>query len=79
MTAVALATAADVSNLLTDLTAQLDRLSQDRTELARLSAAALAHAPELTWDAAVPQLVAAYESAVSVSASLAGSSDALIR
>ncbi|MBB6390260.1 glycosyltransferase family 4 protein [Microbacterium thalassium] len=47
-----------------ELTRQLDRLDADREELARLSAAALAHAPELTWDAAAEALVAAYRQAV---------------
>ena len=46
------------------LAAQLDHLAGDRRELARLSANAIAHAPELTWDAAADQLVAAYESAI---------------
>ncbi|GAA1998073.1 glycosyltransferase family 4 protein [Microbacterium ulmi] len=46
------------------LTSQLDLLATDRGELARLSAAALAHAPELTWDAAAEQLVAAYRAAI---------------
>ena len=42
------------------LTAQFDRLAADRTELARLSANALAHADALTWDAAAERLVEAY-------------------
>ncbi|GAA2979975.1 glycosyltransferase involved in cell wall biosynthesis [Microbacterium terrae] len=46
------------------LTAQLDLLAADRGELARLSASALEHAPELTWDAAAVELVRAYETAV---------------
>ena len=42
------------------LTAQLDLLDADRATLGRLSAAAMAHAPELSWAAAAQSLVAAY-------------------
>ena len=42
------------------LTAQLDRLAVDPGALARLSSAAMAHAPELSWAAASRSLVAAY-------------------
>ena len=42
------------------LTAQLDLLDSDRATLRRLSAAAMAHAPELSWAAAAQSLVAAY-------------------
>ncbi len=47
-----------------ELTRQLDRLDADRSELARLSGAALDHAPELTWDAAAEALVDAYAQAI---------------
>jgi len=46
------------------LSAQLDRLESDRGELARLRANALAHAGQLTWDAAAERLVEAYRDAV---------------
>ena len=42
------------------LTAQLDRLAAEPETVARLSAAAMAHAPELSWAAASRSLVAAY-------------------
>jgi glycosyltransferase involved in cell wall biosynthesis len=42
------------------LTAQLDLLDADRATLGRLGAAAMAHAPELSWAAASRNLVAAY-------------------
>ena len=42
------------------LTAQLDRLAGDPAALARLSDAAMSHAPELSWAAASRSLVAAY-------------------
>jgi glycosyltransferase involved in cell wall biosynthesis len=42
------------------LTAQLDLLDADHATLGRLSAAAMAHAPELSWAAASRSLVAAY-------------------
>jgi glycosyltransferase involved in cell wall biosynthesis len=42
------------------LTAQLDLLDADRATLGRLGAAAMAHAPELSWAAASRSLVAAY-------------------
>lgn len=48
------------------LTAQLDRLAGDRGELARLSRAALAHTPDLTWGAAAEQLESAYLRAVAL-------------
>lgn len=43
------------------LTAQLDQLADDPEALARLSSAAMAHAPELSWAAASRSLVRAYE------------------
>ncbi len=46
------------------LTAQLDTLAGDRATLRRLSAGALAHAPELTWDAAADVLISAYEQSI---------------
>ena len=48
------------------LCAHFDRLAADRSELARLSGNALAHAGELTWDAAAESLVQAYRDAVAV-------------
>ncbi len=42
------------------LTAQLDRLAHDPDTLERLRAAAMAHAPELSWAAAAQSLLAAY-------------------
>ena len=42
------------------LTAQLDLLDWDPATLRRLSAAAMAHTPELSWAAAAQSLVAAY-------------------
>jgi glycosyltransferase involved in cell wall biosynthesis len=42
------------------LTAQLDLLDADRATLGRLSAAAMGHAPELSWAAAAGSLIAAY-------------------
>ena len=42
------------------LTGQLDLLDADRATLDRLSAAAMAHAPELSWAAAAQSLLAAY-------------------
>lgn len=46
------------------LTTQLDLLARDRTTLHRLSTAALAQAPDLTWDAAADDLVGAYEETI---------------
>jgi glycosyltransferase involved in cell wall biosynthesis len=45
------------------LVSHLDLLSNDRAELARMSAAAIAHGPELTWDAAAHTLVRCYDAA----------------
>jgi glycosyltransferase involved in cell wall biosynthesis len=45
------------------LVSHLDLLSSDRAELARMSAAAIAHGPELTWDAAAHTLVRCYDAA----------------
>jgi glycosyltransferase involved in cell wall biosynthesis len=45
------------------LVSQLNLLSDDRTELARMSAAAIAHGPDLTWDAAAHTLVRCYDAA----------------
>ncbi|MFD4422583.1 glycosyltransferase family 4 protein [Agromyces sp. NPDC058484] len=42
------------------LTSQLDRLDADPTALDRLRAAAMAHAPELSWAAAAQSLLSAY-------------------
>jgi hypothetical protein len=42
------------------LTAQLDGLAAEPATVARLSTAAMAHAPELSWAAASRSLVAAY-------------------
>ncbi|MBT2498950.1 glycosyltransferase family 4 protein [Agromyces sp. ISL-38] len=49
----------DVGDVAT-LTAQLDLLAGDPDTLARLSAGAMAHAPELSWAAAAQSLLAAY-------------------
>lgn len=48
------------------LSAQFDLLAADRSQLARLSGNALAHADELTWDAAAQRLVEAYRAAAAV-------------
>ena len=53
------------------LTGHLDLLSEDRARLAALSRAALAHAPELTWEAAGARLEGAYEAALAVAGSTA--------
>lgn len=53
------------------LTGHLDLLSEDRARLAALSRAALAHAPELTWEAAGARLEGAYEVALAVAGSTA--------
>ncbi len=45
------------------LTAHLDLLSGDREALARMSAAAIDHSAQLTWDAAARVLADCYESA----------------
>lgn len=44
----------------TALTAHLDALDADRPRLARMSAAAIEHAPQLTWTAATERLAEAY-------------------
>ncbi|GAB2464255.1 glycosyltransferase family 4 protein [Xylanimonas ulmi] len=48
------------------LAAHLDLLARDRVRLRRLSEAAAAHAPELTWQAAGGELVAAYRAAATL-------------
>lgn len=48
------------------LTAQLNLMSADRDVLARMSAAALAHAPALTWDTAAARLIGCYEAAIAL-------------
>lgn len=47
----------------TTLAGHLDALDADRSKLARMSAAAIAHAPQLTWSAANIKLVQAYDRA----------------
>lgn len=65
------------------LTAQIDLLADDRDRLAALSAASIAHAPELTWEAAGASLEAAYEAALAAAStseapdSVRGSVDAV--
>ncbi|GAA5200930.1 glycosyltransferase family 4 protein [Microbacterium jejuense] len=51
------------------LTQQFDRLAADRSELAELSSAALAHADELSWDRAGEHLARAYEAAIDLARS----------
>jgi hypothetical protein len=46
------------------LTGHLDLLSDDRVRLAELSAASIAHSPDLTWEAAGSSLEAAYRAAL---------------
>lgn len=48
------------------LTRQIDALAGDRTRLRRMSEAALAHAPQLTWDAAADALADAYAYAAAI-------------
>jgi glycosyltransferase involved in cell wall biosynthesis len=48
----------------TALTAQFDRLAADRSALAAMSSAALAHADELSWERAGEDLVRTYRAAI---------------
>lgn len=58
------------------LTGHLDLVTHDRGRLAELSRAAIAHSPELTWEAAGVRLEAAYEAAL---ASASSSSPSAVR
>jgi glycosyltransferase involved in cell wall biosynthesis len=49
-----------------ELTRQLDLLASDRSVLARMSEASIAHSPQLTWDAAGDRLARAYEEAIGI-------------